>query len=102
MRLLPRSPRGTWLLAGAVWAAGCAASWWALPVRPRAEWALSEEERLLGFLPNGVLVTSHIDTGPDQGHEPFCGPVRLWDSASGRCLRQFLTPEVTFQQVRIS
>lgn len=33
--MLPRSRRGTWLLAGAVWLAACAGWWWALPVAPR-------------------------------------------------------------------
>ena len=32
MRLLPRSRRGTWLLAGAVWCAACAGLWHYLPV----------------------------------------------------------------------
>jgi hypothetical protein len=36
MRILPRSRRGTWLLAGAVWCAACAGLWRALPVVVRA------------------------------------------------------------------
>jgi hypothetical protein len=36
MPLVPRSRRGTWLLAGVVWLGACAMWWWMLPVVPRA------------------------------------------------------------------
>src|SRR5262245_4425242 len=42
IRLLPRTPRGTWLLAGAVWLAGVGALWYLVPAVPRAEWTLPE------------------------------------------------------------
>jgi WD40 repeat protein len=51
MRLLPRSPRGTWLLAGTVWVAGCGALWWALPVQPRV------------FIPNAEIFVGFLDDG---------------------------------------
>src|SRR4051794_6534525 len=38
IRLLPRTLRGTWLLAGMVGVAGCGVLWWALPYRPRISW----------------------------------------------------------------
>jgi hypothetical protein len=36
MRLLPRSPAGTWALAAAAWLGLSAAAWWLLPPRPQA------------------------------------------------------------------
>lgn len=36
MRLLPRSPRGIWLLAAAIFGVGCGILWLTLPVEPRA------------------------------------------------------------------
>jgi hypothetical protein len=62
MRLFPRSRRGNWLLAGAVWCAACAGLWWALPVVPRAVMRLPEEFALIGFGPDGrtgLAVHSH-------------------------------------------
>jgi WD40 repeat protein len=47
MQLLPRSRRGIWLLAVAVWCAACAGLWWALPVVPRAVLRLADNTRLL-------------------------------------------------------
>lgn len=68
MRLLPRSPRGTWLLAGAAWLAVCAAAWPVLPVRPRAEWAADATTMPVGFVPGrralvaGALLSVEDDT----------------------------------------
>jgi hypothetical protein len=38
MRLLPRTPRGTWTLAATTWLAGCAVAWSMIPPQPRIEW----------------------------------------------------------------
>src|SRR5262245_40774592 len=54
MRLLPRSPRGTWLLAGAVWVAGCGALW------------------LLWNAPDCLIVSEPVPPG-----------VRVWDARTG-------------------
>jgi hypothetical protein len=54
MLFLPRSPRGTWLLAGAVWLAACAGWWWALPPAPRAVMRFPENAQLLGIGPDAV------------------------------------------------
>src|SRR5439155_15280875 len=51
MPLLPRSRRGTWLLAAAVWLAACAGLWWALPVLPRGEFRLPKGAELVSLGP---------------------------------------------------
>jgi hypothetical protein len=63
MRLLPRSPGGTWLLAAAAWLAGCAAAWWLLPVRPRSAWHAPAPARPVGVLADGTLVTIDMNSG---------------------------------------
>src|SRR5205814_1030868 len=80
MRVLPRTVRGTWALAAAAWLAGCAAVWWALPVRPRAEWKVPAEDCLMElFAENLTAVTFGGANGPH-----YTGPLRLWDSTTGR------------------
>jgi len=54
MRLLPRTPRETWLLAGVAWAAGCEAL----------------------YLPS-------VAPGPDAGAAPTDPTVRIWDARTG-------------------
>jgi hypothetical protein len=84
-RLLPRTPRGTWLLAGAVWLAGCGALWWAVPYRPRASWP-TDNTVVHGFIPGtSVLLTS---SGGNSGfggpRGPGIGPVIARDAETGR------------------
>jgi WD40 repeat protein len=86
MRLLPRTVRGTWVLAAAAWAAGCAAAWGLLPNAPRSTLRLPIDAELVGFGPNGdtVLVrheTSRRDSPSwaDGGSWELC----LLDRASG-------------------
>src|SRR5204863_4923805 len=78
MRILPRTPRGTWLLAGLVWVAACGALWWTMPIRPRCSWLAPVPSRVLGFLADGTLAT--CDTPPNS---IVAAPVRLWDPSSG-------------------
>src|SRR5262245_21410136 len=83
MRLLPRTVRGTWLLAGAVWLAGAAAFWSVLGPLPRASWSLSGEQDAVGFVPGTrTFVTKSagprgIDDGGLVG-DPV-GPLTFWD-----------------------
>src|SRR5262249_53528499 len=60
IRLMPRTPRGTWLLAGAVWLTGCAALWWVLPYRPRAAWPTEEPAVVHGLIPGTVVVLTSM------------------------------------------
>jgi WD40 repeat protein len=91
MRLLPRSSRGTWLLAGAAWLAGCGALWWALPHRPRAAWPTGRPVAVHGFIPGtSVLLTSAAWMPPigarppgSGGAGPFPGPLLARDAATG-------------------
>ena len=93
IRLLPRTPRGTWLLAGAVWLGGVGALWWALPYRPRAAWATEEPAVVHGFIPDTmVLLTSSPSSPNDLGRpvEPMLGPVLARDAATG-LVREWLS-----------
>jgi WD40 repeat protein len=91
IRLLPRTPRGTWLLAGAVWLAGCSALWWVLPYRPRAAWATEEPAVVHGFIPGTAVVlismpwSSTIDGPPG----PMLGPLVARDTATGQVREWF-------------
>jgi hypothetical protein len=86
IRRLPRTPRGTWLLAGAVWLAGIAALWWALPYRPRASWPTEEPAHVHGFIP-GTSVVLTSSTWIDMG--TLGGPLLARDAASGE-VREWL------------
>jgi WD40 repeat protein len=91
IRVLPRSPRGTWLLAVAVWLAGCAAFWWVLPYRPRASWPTEEPAVVHGFVPGTAVVltsmpwSSTIDGPPG----PMLGPLVARDAATGQVREWF-------------
>src|SRR4051794_36624212 len=85
MRLLPRTRRGTWLLAVLVWAVGCTALWWAVPPRPRAEWALTPADQCMpvAFVPGRRAVLTYPLVAVGDSHVTR-GPVRLWDADTGR------------------
>src|SRR5262245_1096313 len=114
IRLLPRSPRGTWLLAGAVWLACVAALWRALPIVPRTTWTLPSPGRLLGFTPDdAVLVTSSygtVETMCSFGRSRVSlvweggprGPVRFWDVATRRECRPAWEETEFVGQTRVS
>jgi WD40 repeat protein len=66
MRILPRSARGTWLLA-AVWLGLCWLAWIVMPVQPRGVWTVPAREKLIkdainSLLDRGVIIL----TGPGQ------------------------------------
>jgi hypothetical protein len=81
MRVLPRTVRGTWLLAGTVWLALCAAAWWALPAWPRAVIAVPGAHRLLGVGPGGRTVV--VDGAEDVNDWPPTVAIRAWDTGAG-------------------
>lgn len=89
MSLLPRSRRGTWLLAGAVWLAACAGLWWALPVVPRTEMKLPEQSHFLCLGPDGrfaVVVNPIADTVLDRQ----LVDLDLIEVSSGRLVRKLI------------
>src|SRR5262245_41398443 len=99
MRLLPRTSRGTWLMAAVTWLAGCSAVWWVLPVRPRAAWLMPGPSQIVGCLPNSsVLVT----TGLEEVRRLGGGPLRFWNSHNGTLWREFLQPLDSIGDVRFS
>jgi WD40-like Beta Propeller Repeat len=86
IRLLPRTLRGTWLLAGAVWLAGVGALWWALPYRPRAAWQTQEPAVVHGFIPGTkTLLTSSSFMPNELGRptDPVRGPLLARDAETG-------------------
>jgi hypothetical protein len=79
MCLLPKTPRGTWLLAGLVWVAFCTWTWWALPVRPRLKL-----QAPYGCIPVGFLAGGHtLVTLDEWGTPDRPSLVRLWDAETG-------------------
>jgi hypothetical protein len=90
MRVLPRTQRGTWALAGAVWLAWCAAVWLALPVRPRAAWDLPEEDWLFALSGDGrTVLTAPRYFAAGAGFCQLIGPLSVWDVRTGQS-RTFL------------
>src|SRR5262245_29610682 len=97
MGLLPRSPRGTLVLAAAVWLGGSVATWLALPARPRAVIPAD-----VAFIPSRypasgrALLGEGYGTCEGQGLVPRSDasgreprPESSWqlrDAATGRCL----------------
>jgi hypothetical protein len=97
MRLLPRSRRGTWLLAGAVWLAASAGLWRALPFVARVVIPVGEilgdygSLGLLEFSPDSSRVVwlmwpnSAVVQPPEKSLV-----VREWDRATGQPTGQVL------------
>jgi WD40 repeat protein len=106
MRILPRTTKGTWLLAAAVWVGGCACVWWLVPMQPRSTWRLPEAGRPVGFLPGGeVLITSGGHTAFSVIHripDEYSGPFRLWDIATGRQIKSYLSARDTYRKCQVS
>lgn len=96
MRWLPRTQRGTWLLAGLCWLAGTAVLWWWLPVRPRAEWVCPQQV-WVGYIPDRrtFLTSSFQLDGPNRG------PLRFWEADSGKVIEWFAS-EYTDPDVALS
>src|SRR5262245_15255703 len=96
MRWLPRTRRGTWLLAGLCWLAGSMVLWWWLPVRPRAEWVCPQQV-WVGYIPDRrTFVTSSF-----QLEGPIRGPLRFWEADSGR-LKEWFDAEYIDSDVALS
>src|SRR5437667_9293836 len=87
MRFLPRSRRGTWLLAGAVWLAACAGGWWTLPVMPRGELRLPHDIDLVGLLPGGQRGIVARRIRGEFGHEDLAD-FELVELPSGRTIER--------------
>jgi hypothetical protein len=70
MRLLRRSPRRIWLLAGAVWIGLCAVFLWGLPVLPSTTMTLPNTADFLGFGPSnnvGLVRRWETDAAGETG-----------------------------------
>src|SRR5262245_36245063 len=85
MRLPPKTVRGTWLVALAVWLAAGAAVWRLLPAQPR--YVLPATGDPMTFLADSrtLLTAKH----PQTRRAPF----QLWDTATGRLVATHLAGE---------
>jgi hypothetical protein len=117
MRLLPKTPRGTWALAGAVWLAGCGALWWALPYAPHPHWAVPTvdgEKWDFATGPEIITVRQDQSTIAVAGRARVFsmdakadiddvrldkGPIQIFDLPTGRELRRYFTRDDSFRAV---
>jgi hypothetical protein len=98
MRLLPRSRRGTWLLAGALWCAACAVWWWALPVAPRAVLDLANDVQFLSFDMNpAYAIVARYMVAPSISGGNSVQKLNLVDVSSGRVISD-LSDDPTFSK----
>src|SRR4051794_5849467 len=102
MRLLPRTPRGTWALAAAVWLAGCAAIWAVLPGVPRVVIPYADAGMPNGFTADGRGVYGYVYGSFDPSRDYLRigaggpapdGPFRIWDLETGRPLVTWHQPD---------
>lgn len=87
MRLLPRSSRGTWLVAAAAWLAACYGVWYFVPAYPRIVIDVGSEAQRFQFSPDSEnLVVYGWGKQPDyvSGSQGLFGQIRYWDVASGQ------------------
>src|SRR5262249_22433296 len=75
MHLLPRTVRGTVLLAAVAWSVAAVVLWEVLPVRPRRAWPTPGPGAGGGFLPDGHSLVTQAD-----GRAKF----HVWDADRGR------------------
>jgi WD40 repeat protein len=87
-RLLPRTPRGTWLLAEAAWLVGCAILWTNAHEPPCGRWPAPGQRQAIGIVPGRrVLVTTSWSWTDDrQMRFKYHGPIGLWDADTGRAM----------------
>jgi WD40 repeat protein len=123
MHLLPRSRRGTWLLAGAAWCAACAGLWWALPVVPLCSWDVPPLDHYSwDFLESLTIVygrrekdtialvtaqpapalSGPVDFARTFKFDYFTGPLRVFDLKNGHELKRYFGTEDRFETVTAS
>ena len=76
MRILPRTQRGTWILAAIVWFGGCGVVWFLLPGVPRVTVPLTDAGSAGRFTTDGRGLFGQAST-PDEMY-------RVWDLQTGR------------------
>jgi WD40 repeat protein len=90
MRLLPKTPRGTWLLAALLWAAASAVLWHWLPVLPRVTHSVPAGTRLAAVDATGTyaVLVGHRQITSNSGHG--VGPARLLNLTTSQIDRELL------------
>jgi hypothetical protein len=85
MRLVPKTPRGTWLLAGVVWLAGCAVLWTNAYEPPCGRWAAPGQRQAIGIVPGRRALVTTSWSWTDDRHMGFKhhGPLGRWDADTG-------------------
>jgi hypothetical protein len=89
MRFLPRSPRGTGLLAVVVWIGHCAAAWQMLPPQSRAVISTAGFHQPIAFSPDGRIFVTR-----EYGADGKPSGVGFWSANSGRAIPHL--PELQF------
>src|SRR5262249_51810554 len=87
MSLLPRTPRGTILLAAIVWLSGASVIWYTLPVAPRRGWQPTEDAIAIGFLTDSKTVITAVGRFGNKG------PIQALDVDSGELRAACLTAD---------
>ena len=84
MALVPRSRRGTWAVAAAVWLGGCAIIGKMLPTVPRLVVPATEGGHPVGYTADGRWVYGYTGTGVPPGSPDEQFIYRLWDPDTAR------------------
>src|SRR5437868_2510426 len=102
MRLLPRTVRGMVLLAAAAWSAGVGVVWFWLPPRPRAAFTFPAGQWSLA-VPGGRAFVLYRMRADEKGQAAaLTGPLRLFDVAAGRVVREFLDESAALSGIRFT
>jgi WD40 repeat protein len=94
MRLLPRSPGGTWAVAVVAWLGLCAAAWYTMPPRPRAEIGEAGTHGPRAFSPDGRWLVTESFSGDDRDE------FRFWDAVTGQPISHL--PRLPAQNGRVT
>jgi WD40 repeat protein len=86
------------LAAAVLLAAALAVLWWALPVRPRVATVVGDRCELLHYSGDGRTVMTRDVEGQEARSS---GPVRIWDTMTGRLRASFLSPAHVIGQAAI-
>src|SRR5579871_227533 len=90
MRLLPRTPRGTVLLAAAAWLAAVVALWELLPYRPSMTFTVPAGQGCTAVPGRRAFLFYGLRRDAGPGRPATTGPLRLFDADAGRVVREFL------------
>ena len=80
----------------AVWLLGAIVTAWIVPVGPWDGWQPERSGMRPQFLADDTTI---VTAGPDNGHAPITGPIRLWDINTGGLLKSHFSTNDEFMWV---